>query len=230
MFKTLMITFITVFSINSYIFAQSGVKQFSEETKFSIGSQLGLLNGVGGQINFMTTNFAEDFPFSVKLSAGLSYLDAGDPLGARKIFINNNTNGIPEKSGKTWNFSMDFLYRYSVLNLRRNYFYAGPRYLMFTGNFNFIGGNEDFDVTSNQWGIGIGLENYFKIIPSIDLVINLGYDHYFSNILYGHDTSYSPENENVNPREDYNFEDADEVVNQPKAQIKALMGFRYNLN
>ena len=230
MFKKLIIALITVISINSSIFSQGGIKQYNRETKFSIGSQFGMFNGVGGQISFMTTNFAENFPFSVKLATGLSYLDAGDALGARRVFINNNTNGIPEKSGKTWNFSLDFLYRYSVLNLRRNYFYAGPRYLMFSGNFNFIGGNEDFDVTSNQWGIGVGLENYFKIIPSIDLVINLGYDHYFSNTLYGHDTAYSPENDNVNPREEYKFEDADEVVNQPKAQIKALMGFRYNLN
>ena len=230
MFKKLIIALITVISINSSIFSQGGIKQYNRETKFSIGSQFGMFNGVGGQISFMTTNFAENFPFSVKLATGLSYLDAGDALGARRVFINNNTNGIPEKSGKTWNFSLDFLYRYSVLNLRRNYFYAGPRYLMFSGNFNFIGGNEDFDVTSNQWGIGVGLENYFKIIPSIDLVINLGYDHYFSNTLYGHDTAYSPENDNVNPREEYKFEDADEVVNQPKAQIKVLMGFRYNLN
>ncbi len=229
MLKNIIIALITAFSINSVILSQNN-QQFDNKTKFSVGTQFGLFNGIGGQINLMTSNFAEDFPFSIKLSVGLSYLDAGDALGARKIFINNNTNGIPEKSGNTWNFNMDFLYRYSFLKLRRNYFYAGPRYLMFTGNFNFIGGNEDFDVTSNQWGLGVGLENYFRIIPSIDLVINLGYDHYFSNTLYGHDTSYSPENDNVNPREDYNFKDADEAVNQPKAQIKALMGFRYNLN
>ena len=128
-------------------------------THYSVGAQLGMLNGFGGQLYFRTSNFAEDFPFSLKLGVGVSFSDAGDPLAARRIFINNNTNGIPEKSGRSWNYSLDFLYRYRFIGLKRNYFYAGPRYIQFTGNFNFVGGNEDFDVTSDQWGVGVGLEN-----------------------------------------------------------------------
>lgn len=223
--KTLLIIFI----ISSVMFAQSQEYKSYKSTHFSVGTQFGMNNGFGGNISFLTSNFAENFPFSLKINFGISSLDAGDALAARRIFINNNTNGIPEKSGKTMNFGLDFLYRYRVLNLNRNYFYAGPRYLMFTGNFNYIGGNEDFDVTSNQWGIGIGAENYFRIIPSIDLVINLGYDYFISETLQGHDTSYNPEDQNVNAREDYTFNDADNAINQPKHQIKAMIGFNYNL-
>jgi len=200
------------------------------KTSFAVGTQFGMYGGVGGNISLLTSQFADNFPFTAKLSVGLTYLDAGDPLEARRIFINNNTNGIPEKNGKTWNFTLDFLRRYTILNLKRNYFYAGPRYIMFTGNFNFIGGNEDFDVTSNQWGVGLGMENYFRIVPAVDLVLNFGYDYYFSSTLYGHDTSYSPEGQDVNPREDYTFKDADKAVNQPQHQIKALIGFNYNFN
>lgn len=215
--------------LSSLVLAQNDDYENYRTTHFSIGTQLGMYSGFGGNISFLTSNFADNFPLSLKLNLGFSSLDAGDALAARRIFINNNTNGIPEKSGKTYNLGLDFLYRYRVLNLNRNYFYAGPRYLMFTGNFNYIGGNEDFDVTSNQWGIGIGAENYFRIIPSVDLVINLGYDYFISETLYGHDTSYSPEGQDVNAREDYNFNDADEAINQPKHQLKAMIGFSYNL-
>jgi hypothetical protein len=224
--KILLIFFIII----SLTFAQNDRYQAYRTTSFAIGTQFGMYNGVGGNLSILSSQFADNFPFTAKLSVGLAYSDAGDPLAARRIFINNNTNGIPEKSGKTWNFSLDFLRRYSILNLKRNYFYAGPRYIMFTGNFNFIGGNEDFDVTSDQWGLGVGMENYFRIVPAIDLVINFGYDYYFSSTLYGHDTSYSPEGQDVNPREDYTFDDADRAVNQPQHQIKALIGFNYNFN
>jgi hypothetical protein len=99
---------------------------------------------------------------------------------------------------------------------------------MFTGNFNFVGGNEDFDITSNQWGAGIGVENYFRITPALDLVFSFGYDYFFSSTLYGHDTSYSPDGQDVNGRKDFTFEDADNAVNQPKHNIKAMVGLGYN--
>ncbi len=220
-FLLLIITTITSAQINSSL---------NNNAKFSSSIQAGLFNGAGININFLTSNFAENFPFSTKLSFGISFLDAGNPLDARKIFINNNTNGIPEQSGTTFAFGLDFLYKTSFFGLKRNYLYAGPRYTMFTGNFNFIGGNEDFDVTSNQWGIGVGLENYFRIVPALDLVINFGFDYYMAQSLYGHDTSYSPDGLNVNPREDFTFSDADKAVNQPKYQAKAMIGFSYNIN
>lgn len=217
------------FIITMLLLGQNNEFNKYQKTHFSVGAQLGMLNGVGGQIFINTSNFAEDFPFSVKLGIGISYSDAGDPLAARKIFINNNTNGIPEQSGSSWDFSLDFLYRNRLLGLKRNYLYAGPRYVQFTGNFNFIGGNEDFDVTSDQWGVGLGIENYFKILPVLDLVINLGYDYYIESTLYGHDTSYNPDGQDLNPREDYNFNDADKAINQPNHQIKLLIGMSYNL-
>ncbi len=215
--------------ISTILFAQDKNSTF-RQTQFYGGFQAGMINGVGFNFNFLSSNFAEDFPFSAKLSFGVSYLDAGNPYDARRIFINDNTNGTPEKSGKTYGLGLDFLYKSSFLGLKRNYFYAGPRYVMFVGNFNYVGGNEDFDVTSNQWGIGIGLENYFRIMPSLDLVLNFGFDYYLSQILYGHDTAYSPDGQDINPRDGYSFSDADKAINQPQYQIKALLGFSYNLN
>lgn len=219
-----MIFFTTIF------FAQNSKYSHYQNVKIKGGVQFGLYNGVGGHLMVLVSNFAENFPFSVKLGAGLSYLDAGDPMAARRIFINNNTNGVPEKIGKVYDFNLDFLYRKSVLGLIRNYFYVGPRYSLFSANFSYIGGNEDFDVTSSQWGVGIGVENYFRIISNVDLVLNFGYDYYLSETLYGHDTSYNPDGQDVNPREDYTYKDADDAINQPKHQIKALIGFNLTLN
>lgn len=215
--------------ISSALFAQESNSAF-KQTQFYGGLQAGMFNGAGFNFNFLVRNFADDFPFALKLNFGLSYLDAGNAYDARRIFINDNTNGTPEKNGKTYGFGLDFLYRSSFLGLKRNYFYAGPRYVLFTGNFIYVGGNEDFDVTSNQWGIGIGSENYFRIMPSLDLVLNFGFDYYISEALYGHDTAYSPDGQDINPRDGYSFADADKAINQPHYQLKALIGFSYSFN
>jgi hypothetical protein len=209
-----------VFISLSSTFAQN----FNSRTTFSAGILAGYNNGIGFQGNFSLKNLAEGFPFNIKLGIGFSYLDPGKPLEAREIFINDATNGVPEKAGRLVDFRADFLYNVSG----RTYFYTGPRFTMFTANFNFVGGNEDFDVTANQWGVGVGVENYFRISPVIDLVFSLGYDYFFQSVLYGHDTSYGPDGENVNDRKDFTFEDADNAVNQPKHNLKAMVGLGYN--
>lgn len=224
--KCMMVFFFTV----SIVFSQNNKSTTNYRIPhFAGGIQFGLNNnGIGGELTLLFSNFADSFPFSAKISAGISHLDAGNPLLARKIFINNNTNGVPKETGTTYNFGLNFLYKISLLGLQRNYLYTGPRFTKFSGNFNYIGGNEDFDVTSSQWGIGVGIENYFSVIPSIDLVLNFGYDYCFSETLYGHDTSYSPNEQNINPREEYTFKDADKAINQPEHQLKAMMGFSFH--
>ena len=42
--------------------------------------------------------------------------------------------------------------------------------------------------------------------------------------MNGHDTTYNPNDENVNPRKDYDYGDADEAVNQPKLEVRAMAG------
>ena len=184
----------------------------------------GYNGGLGLQLNITVKDFSKDFPFDAKFAAGITFVDAGKPLKARSIFINDNKNGIPDESGRTFDFRIDLLLPISS----KLSVYAGPRFIAFTGNFNFIGGNEDFDVTGYQWGIGAGLESLFTISYPIHLVFNIGYDYYFEDTLYGHDTSYSPDNENVNPRKDYKFADADKAVSQPTQNVRAMFGFSYN--
>ena len=119
---------------------------------FSTNLLLGYQGGLGFQLGGKVSDFAKGFPLDMQISLGYRAMDPGNAAGARKIFINDATNGDPEKSGHMWDFRFDFYYRVNWLSLERGYLYFGPRYGAFTGNFKFIGGNEDFDITNNQWG------------------------------------------------------------------------------
>ncbi len=54
-----------------------------------------------------------------------------------------------------------------------------------------------------------------------------GFDYYLATTLSGHDTAYNPDNENVSPREDYEYEDADEAINQPEIELRMMAGIRF---
>lgn len=192
---------------------------------FSGGLQAGYNGGLGFQATATMSNFAQGFPASLRGSIGYTISDPGSPTDARKIFINDNTNGTPQESGYAWDLRLDFLVPSNFL-LNNSALYFGPRYSMFTGNFNFIGGNEFFSVTSNQFGLGGGLETTFRINHRTNFVISAGVDYFFDNNLAGHDTEYSPDGEDINPR-DYTYDDADEAINQPALEFRLMTGINY---
>jgi len=104
---------------------------------------------------------------------------------------------------------------------------AGPRYSFHTSNFNFIGGNENFDVTSKQWGLGLGAGGAFPMGSKAGFVMSGGADYYFEGALEGHDTAYSPDGEDINGRNDYTFADAQEAINQPVLIFRLMIGVSY---
>jgi hypothetical protein len=195
---------------------------------YEAGLEVGYKGGPGFQLNGLLSNFADELP--VLIQGGIAYnrINPGNAADARRIFINNATNGDPQKSGRIWDFHLDFLYRVNWFSLSRAYVFAGTRYSMFKGNFKYIGGNEDFDITSDQWGFGTGLKTFFRMNRKMDFVLTGGLDYYLSNTLSGHDTSYSPDGEHVNAREDYGFNEADNAINQPKFQFRIMMGINYH--
>ena len=221
------ITFLFIISLAGSLHSQSYNSNFSSDPHFFGGIVIGYNGGFGLQVNGTISNFAKNFPLSARFGIGYTSTDPGSPSEARKVFINNATNGIPEESGWIWDFRMDLLYNIKLFSMKKSFLFAGVRYSMFTANFKFIGGNEFFDVTSNQWGLGGGLESYFALGSNLDLVITAGVDYYFSGTIKGHDTAYSPDGESINPREDYNYEDADNSVNQPKILPRVMVGFNY---
>jgi hypothetical protein len=199
----------------------------SSGPQFSAGGVLGYSTGLGVHANVMAADFAQGFPLAARLGFSWAATQPGHALDARRIFINNATNGTPEESGRNLGVRVDMLYPVRVLSLPRSYAFGGMRHSSFRGNFKFIGGNEDFDVTSSQWGLGGGLDNYFAVSGRVDMVITAGVDYFFSSTLTGHDTAYSPDGDNVNPREDFTYADADGAIHQPKFTPLLLMGFNY---
>jgi len=200
-----------------------------ESANYRVGISTGYYSGIGWRLHGDVSNFATDFPLTARLAIGYTYLNPGSSAAARRIFINNATNGIPEKKGGIWNYRFDLLFPIKFKSIPGANLLFGPRYARYKGNFKYIGGNEDFDVTSAQWGLGVGLESSFSMSRKLALRLFGGFDHLFKSDLKGHDTSYSPNGEDINPREDYSFSDADEAINQPGNELYIMIGFSYRL-
>ena len=60
-----------------------------------------------------------------------------------------------------------------------------------------------------------------------EFLISGGFDYFPDSRLSGHDTSYSPDGDDVNQREDYNYQDADEIINQPGFELRLMAGIQY---
>jgi hypothetical protein len=200
---------------------------FVKAQTISLGVSTGYNGGPSLKINGMISNFAREFPLKIKMGIGYIHVNPGDPLAARRIFINNATNGTPQKRGGIWDLRIDFLHSVDWFSLKQAYIYCGPRYSIFKGNFSYIGGNEDFTISCNQWGLGFGLENYFRINKHIDLVTTTGFDYFLSGELHGHDTTYRPDNIPINGRETFDYSNADDAINQPKYELKLMLGITY---
>jgi hypothetical protein len=197
--------------------------------KFSIGGSLGYFAGVSMQANVGVSNFAIGFPLAVRLGLGYSSVEPGNAADARRLFINDATNGTPEESGHVWDLRLDFMYPIKLGSVPKSFIVFGPRHTSFTGTFNYVGGNEKFDVTTSQWGLGGGLESQFPMSPRFRLVINMGIDYLFDASLSGHDTQYKPDGDDVNPREGVSFDDADKAISQPEIEPRVMVGISYAL-
>jgi hypothetical protein len=196
----------------------------AHSAEFSGSVMIGFNGGPGFKVGGMVSGFARGFPLSIGLTVGHTRMDPGDPLRARRIFINDNTNGTPEESGLAWDLRLDFLYRVPFAGLEDLSLLAGVRRSMFIGDFVYVGGNEDFEVTSNQWGLGLGARARFPISGNVGFLVSAGCDYYFKSVLEGHDTAYTPENENVNDREGYTYSDADDAIHQPGFAPVGMIG------
>ncbi len=192
----------------------------AQQPAFSVGGMLGYDSGLGVHAFATVSDFAQGLPVTVRLRLGRTSTDPGDPAAARRIFINDATNGTPVESGRTWDGGLDVL----VPRGEHRRLWAGLRYTHFLGHFTFIGGNEDFEIRSSLWGLAAGADLTFPMSPGMDLVVSGGAEAYFSGRLQGHDTSYSSDGQNVNPRGTYTYTDADRAINQPKLRPILMVG------
>lgn len=195
----------------------------------SLGLGFGATAGLGVQADVTFHDFTRNVPLSLRFSGAYSGRDAGNAYDARRVFINDNTNGTPEESANTWQMRLDLLLPVTELGSVPVQIGAGVRKAFFTANYDFVGGNEKFDVTSNPWGAGAFAEGAFEINDRFDFTLLLGGDYFFESRLEGHDTAYEPDGDDVNPRDDYTYKDADEAVNQPKFEWFGLIALRVRL-
>jgi hypothetical protein len=198
-------------------------------TRTSILASGGYNGGPGGHLGVTLRDFAEHFPLGVRFGVGYSGASPGDPWAARSVFINENENGTPQKNGRRWDYRLDALWRTHWGPFDRLDLVAGPRISRFAAEFNFIGGNEFFDVVTTQWGFGGGAEASYPINGRFDLVIGGGLDYFLNAPLSGHDTTYSPDGTCVNQIENYGWKDADAAVNQPKMSPRLMIGVQQRI-
>jgi hypothetical protein len=191
------------------------------------GIQAGYRGGAGGELNAGVSDFAQGFPMALRFAVGYSVRDAGNAADARRIFVNDATDGTPEENGSFMDYRFDLMYHFQWRTVKDLRLSGGVRYAQSTSHFKYIGGNEDFEVTGNQWGLGAGLEGHFPITKHVDFTIGAGIDYFFKAALTGHSRTYSPDGDDVDPREDYTYDDADAAINQPSLVGRALIGLSY---
>ncbi len=223
----LTISLLAFLTFSNISFSQLNQYNYLNSPKFYGGLVLGYNGGFGGQFNLTIGNFQGGVPLSARFGIGYTISEPGIADSARKIFINDATNGTPEESGYSWNFRFDLLFPVNILYKSDIYF--GASYSMFTANFKYVGGNEFFDISSDQFGLGGGLETQLPLVQNLYMVFSVGADYFFESTLSGHDTAYSPDGENVNPREGYSYENADNAINQPKLEGRFMIGINYGL-
>ena len=198
-------------------------------TRTSVLAAAGYAGGPGAYLGVTFRDFAERLPLGLRLGIGYSGTDPGDPWAARRVFINGNENGTPSESGRRWDYRLDGVWRTHWGPFDRLDLVGGPRLSRFDAEFDFVGGNEFFDVVSTQWGLGVGAEATYRMSERLDLVVASGLDYYVDATISGHDTSYSPDGDAVSPVGDYSWRDADDAIHQPKLAPRLLLGVQWGL-
>ena len=201
----------------------------AHSAELGASAHVGAVGGVGGDLFLEVADFAEGLPLNLRLGLEYQGRDAGDPMAARRIFINDNTNGTPDSSARAWGARLDLMWPLDMLPVSNLLLYGGPRYASFTGTFDYIGGNENFDVVSSHWGWGMGVEGRYPMGPTTSFVLGGGFDWYLGSELDGHDTIYSPDLDPVNGRADYTYDDADEAIGQPGLEWRLVLGLQMTL-
>ena len=211
------------------LLALGGGAQTAVAGDFTVGLNVGAEAGPGGHLHGTFREFAAELPLSARFSLGYHRSDAGDPYAARRVFINDNTNGTPEDSARYLQARFDLVFPLTKLGPQRIFLFGGPRWADYTAEFVYVGGNEDFEVRTSPWGVGLGVETYIAIKPGTDFVLQVGLDHFQTDTLDGHDTAYTPDGDHINPRDGYDYESADEAVNQPATELLMMMGLQFRL-
>jgi hypothetical protein len=198
-------------------------------TRTDLGFDVGADAGVGGAATLTFSDFASGLPFAVRVSAGYLALNPGDAPLARQVFVNEATNGTPEKRGHRWDMRLDARYQVKGGRLAGAWLCFGPRLSLYDGTFDFVGGNETFHVITHQPGVGFALEEQYPIGKRTNLAIGAGMDWFANADFTGHGATYSPDGTAVDPKEDFGYADADKAISQPRFAPRITVGLQTRL-
>lgn len=218
-FRVLIITFFisisSIFSFESY-----------HDLSVGFNSDMGVYMGL------RLDDFSTSTPISFTARGGYIYQkDPGDATEARKIFINDNGGGNIEKYGESYNIALEVGYTWlQNKNFSLDLSVAGILDY-YNANFAYIGDNEAFTVKTSAYGLGGGITLKVPITSTNNyFVIKTGMEYYFKSTIEAHGTyTYTPDETDDNPRDDYTYSDADEVINQPEMNVYVLLGVIYKI-
>jgi hypothetical protein len=177
-------------------------------------------------------------PVGFELQGGHSWTSPGDGTLARDVFINGADNGDEDQQsdGNVWDFGLNMVYPLNQTYGPVKFFvFGGPRYAHYDGHFDYVGGNEDFDIIANSWGLGGGLRGVMPLGKGIDAILQVGLDYYFPTSIYGHDATYYPNNSNINARQNqeenagytYQYADAVNATTVPRLRPRVMIGIQF---
>jgi hypothetical protein len=218
-----------LFALNANFVISQQAPPYSTAPRYFIDIQTGYADYFSISASGAIADFTYDLPLAIKFGISYNINNAGDPWAARKIFINDNTNGDPDKSAHSFDLRLDFEYPVNLFPVRRTYLYAGPRLSFYTATFEFVGGNEFFDIQTTQFGLGAGLEAHLGMSQNLSFIINGGIDYFFDSEIGGHDTFYNPDGTDISGRLDYTYDDADKAIGQPDLVVRLLFGLSFGL-
>jgi hypothetical protein len=184
---------------------------------------------------FGLNDIFEKVPVGAEIGLGYSWTGAGDGIMARRVFINDNTGGNndAQSSGGVLDFGLNATYpliqSYGPVKF---YVFGGPRYSHYDIRWDYVGGNEDFDIVANSWGLGGGLRGIMPLGKGFNAVMQLGLDYYFPTSIYGHDATYYPNDSNVNARQktagvNYTYDDAVNSTTVPHIRPRVMVGIQF---
>jgi hypothetical protein len=196
--------------------------------ELGVSGLVGYQQGFGIRAAGDASQLVKGVPLGLSFSVAYVMMDPGDPAAARSVFINDATNGTPETSGQSWTLGLNLVWNLRVPGVEGFGLVLGPRFSAFSGRFKYVGGNEDFTVTSNEWGVGTGAQCTVPLSRHWGIAVSAGFDWYPSATLYGHDTSYASDGTIVNGRNNYTWASANAAVNQPQFVPSILIGVAWH--
>lgn len=95
----------------------SSKAQNQESQKYTAGIHTGYYGGFGIHANVRFDDLSRELPFILRGGIGYILSNPGNAGDARRIFINNATNGVPEKQGRTFDYRLDFMLPRTIFNV-----------------------------------------------------------------------------------------------------------------